>query len=71
VRAEGMRGAIPRSTALDLAEMVQHLESKSADDTKTIEAWKRLRDTAPKVWEGLKPVVNTVIGEAVKRALGL
>jgi hypothetical protein len=71
VRAEGMRGAISRSTALDLAEMVQHMESKSADDTKTIEAWKRLRDTAPKVWEALKPVVNTVIGEAVKRALGL
>lgn len=38
---------------------------------RTIEAWKRLRDATPKVWDALEPVASTVIGEAVKKALGL
>jgi hypothetical protein len=71
LKAEGMHGAIPRSTALDLDEAVKRVGEMGADDTRTVEVWKRLRDVAPKIWEALKPVLNTVIGEMVKKYLGL
>jgi hypothetical protein len=64
-------GDVPHSTALELEEILKRVEQMSADDTRTGEAWKKLRDAAPKVWEATKPVIDTVIGEAVKRALGL
>jgi hypothetical protein len=71
MRASGMSRELPDSTALEMAEMVKRMESMSPDDTRTIEAWKSIRDKAPKVWDALRPVINTVVGEAVKKALGL
>lgn len=56
---------------MEIADLVKHVEAMGPDDTRTIEAWKTVRDKAPTVWAALKPVVDTVIGEAVKRALGL
>jgi hypothetical protein len=41
-----------------------------ADDAKTVAAWKRLREVAPKVWAATKPVRDVLIGAAVKRLLG-
>ena len=41
------------------------------NDTKSVSAWKRVRELAPKVWETTKPVRDALIGEIVKRALGL
>src|SRR5262249_17104677 len=54
-----------------LIGMPDGLDALDPDDTKTVEAWQRLRSAAPKVWEMTKPVRDALIGEAVKRILGL
>jgi hypothetical protein len=71
IRAQGMSGAIPRVQALELAELVQRLESMRPDDTNSVGVWKRVREMAPQVWAKVEPVAHSVIGEAVKRMLGL
>lgn len=71
LRAASTRGEVPRTTALELIEALQRLDAMGADDTKTVEVWKRLRDAAPKVWAATKPVRDALIGETVKRLLGL
>jgi len=56
---------------MEAEEWLTHLETLAPDDTKAVEAWKRIREAAPRVWEAMKPVRDTLIGEAVKKALGL
>jgi hypothetical protein len=58
-------------TALQLREVLDKLMNTDANDTKTVEAWRRLRDAAPKVWDACRPVLQTVVGEGVKKLLGL
>jgi hypothetical protein len=41
------------------------------NNTKTASAWKKIRDHAPKVWEASEPVRDALIGEGVKKILGL
>jgi hypothetical protein len=64
-------GEVPRAEALELEQLLGRLVQMDANDTKTVEAWKRIRDAAPQVWEATKPVRDALIGEAVKKALGL
>ncbi len=71
VRASTQSGAIPRSTGLELEEILQRLAAMDPNDSNTVEGWKRLRETLPKVWETVKPVAGTVMGAAVKKWLGL
>ena len=60
-----------RPTALQLVEALKHLDTMDADDTRTAEVWKRVRESAPKVWKATEPVRHALIGETVKRVLGL
>jgi hypothetical protein len=62
---------MPGATRLELLAAMDRLQRMDANDTKAIEAWKRIRDAAPKVWEAAKPVRDALIGEAVKKAMGL
>jgi|SRR5229473_1023063 len=62
---------VMRPTALELVEALKRLDAMDADDTKTAEVWKRVRDVAPKVWKAMEPVRSALIGETVKRVLGL
>jgi hypothetical protein len=55
---------------LGLAGALKRLDAMGADDAKTVAAWKRLREVAPKVWAATKPVRDVLIGAAVKRLLG-
>lgn len=64
-------GDIAPSTRLELREVLERLQGMEPDDTRTIPGWERVKTAAPRVWETIKPVMQTVAGEAVKRALGL
>src|SRR5438093_2113568 len=56
---------------LELREALDRLTDLGAADTRTIAAWQKLKEVAPKLWEIAKPVVTTVVAEDVKRRLGL
>jgi hypothetical protein len=71
VRASGMAGRMPRNTALELAELFRRLDTMSSNDLRSAEVWKLLRNSAPKIWEATKAVRDVLIGEAVKRMLGV
>jgi len=62
---------VPASERLELLEVLTRLEAVDANDTKSVAAWERVRKLAPKVWEKAKPVRDALIGEAVKKLLGL
>jgi hypothetical protein len=62
---------IPDATGHELQAMLEKLQTLDPSDTKSVAAWQRLRDAAPKVWEASKPVRDALIGEAVKKVLGL
>jgi hypothetical protein len=70
LQASSARGEVPRDTTLELIEALNRLDAMGADDAKTVAAWKRLREAAPKVWAATKPVRDVLIGETVKRLLG-
>lgn len=62
---------LPASTRVELQGVLERLRDMDPNDTKSVSAWKRVRELAPKVWETTKPVRDALIGEIVKRALGL
>src|SRR5713101_991193 len=62
---------VPASERLELLEVLTRLEAVDANDTKSVAAWERVRKLAPKVWEKAQPVRDALIGEAVKKLLGL
>ncbi len=62
---------IPDPTRLELRTMLERLRGMDPDDTTTIPAWQRVREAAPKVWKVAEPVLGKIVGEAVKKALGL
>jgi hypothetical protein len=41
------------------------------NDTKAIAGWEQIKKAAPKVWEAAKPVIQNLVGDAVKKGLGL
>jgi hypothetical protein len=71
LQASAARGDVPRPATLELIEALKRLDAMGADDTRTVEVWKRVREMAPKVWDATKPVRDALIGETVKRLLGL
>jgi hypothetical protein len=62
---------IPGATRLELLAVLERLEAMKPDDTKTVAGWEQIKKAAPNVWESVKPVIQTVVGEGVKKALGL
>ncbi len=56
-------------TRLKLRDVLDALVAKDADDTRTIAGWQTVRDAAPKVWKLAKPVLDVLIGAAVKKGL--
>jgi hypothetical protein len=62
---------ISAAARLELIEVLSRLEAMDANDTSAVAGWRRLQELAPKVWEATKPVRDVVIGEVVKRLLGL
>ena len=69
LKASAPSGDVPRTAALELIEALKRLDAMDADDTKTVAAWEKLREVAPKVWTATKPVRDVLIGAAVKRLL--
>jgi len=61
---------MPADTRTTLQRVLERLERMAPDNTKATAGWERIRQQAPKVWEATKPVRDTLIGEAVKKALG-
>ena len=59
---------IPASTRYELLDRLQAIDP---DDSRAVTAWRRIREAAPKAWEATKPVRDAIIGETVKKALGL
>ena len=55
----------------ELLVVLDRLQTLGPNDTNTATAWKQVRDRAPKVWEAIKPARDALIGEAVKKLLGL
>ncbi len=55
----------------ELQEALDRIAELAPDDTKTAAGWDKLRAVAPRVWELAKPVINKLIGEGVKKILGL
>jgi hypothetical protein len=70
LKASAASGDVPRGATLELIEALKRLDAMGGDDAKTVEAWKKLREVAPKVWAVTKPVRDVLIGETVKRLLG-
>jgi hypothetical protein len=62
---------ITSDTRLELRAALEKLKAMKADDEKSAGAWKRLIEVAPRVWNASKPVRDALMGEAVKKALGL
>jgi len=62
---------VPETTRHELQDVLTRLQAMAPDDTKAVAGWQRIRDVAPKVWDATKPVRDALIGEAVKRALGI
>jgi hypothetical protein len=62
---------VPMSTRHELLDILARLEAMDANDTKGVAGWRRISEAAPKVWEATKPVRDALIGEAVKKVLGL
>ena len=62
---------VPPSARYELLEVLGKLKAMARDDTKAVAGWERLREAAPKVWNAMKPVRDALLGEAVKKALGL
>jgi hypothetical protein len=62
---------VPETTRHELQDVLTRLQAMDPDDTKAVAGWQRIRDVAPKVWDATKPIRNALIGEAVKRSLGL
>jgi hypothetical protein len=70
LHAAASRGEMPLPATLELVEALTRLDAMGADDTKTVPAWKTLREVAPQMWAATKPVRDVLIGETVKRLLG-
>ena len=62
---------ISDASRVELRNVLARLKAMDPEDTKAVSAWKRVQELAPKVWETTKPVHDALIGEAVKKAMGL
>jgi len=61
---------LDEATELDPRSPRPH-QGHGPGDTRTIAAWPKLKDVAPKLWEIAKPIITTVATAEVKRRLGL
>jgi hypothetical protein len=59
------------ATRLDLEAALAHVVAMDRDDERAVETWKWLQRVAPKVWDATKPVRDVLIGEGMKKLLGL
>ena len=60
---------LDEATELELREALDRINDMDPGDTRTIAAWQKLKDVAPKLWEIAKPIVTTVATAEVKRRL--
>lgn len=56
---------------LELQDILGRLAQMAPDDTKAVAGWERLRASAPKIWEKAKPIIDSLVTEAMKKLLGL
>lgn len=59
------------ATRLELQEILDHLATMKPDDDKAFAGWTRIKDAAPRLLDIAKPVLESVISEAMKKMLGL
>jgi hypothetical protein len=63
--------SVSDANRIELRAVLARLKAMDPEDTKAVSAWKRFQELAPKVWDATKPVRDVLIGEAVKKAMGL
>ncbi len=56
---------------LELQEILDRIADMSPDDDKALAGWEKVRALAPKVWKKAKPVIGTLLVEALKKKLWL
>jgi hypothetical protein len=76
VRIAWMKGrlhqqGLDEATELELREALDRLIDMEPGDTRTVAAWQKLKEVAPKLWEVAKPIITTVVTDDIKRRLGL
>jgi len=49
---------LDEATELELREALDRIKDMDPNDTRTIAAWQKLRDVAPKLWDIAKPIVT-------------
>ena len=64
-------GDLTDAARAELVAILDRLKDMDPSDEKAVPGWTRLRELAPKVYAATKPVRDVLIGEVVKRALGL
>lgn len=57
------------ATALELRELLDELIPMKPEDNRAVAILKKLKQWVPGLWERAKPVVDTLVAEAVKRGL--
>ena len=62
---------LDQAIELELRDALDLLMKMEPGDTRTIAAWRKLKDVAPKLWDVVKPIVRTVVTDEIKRTLGL
>jgi hypothetical protein len=64
---DGLTGA----RLYEAREELDRIAALAPDDPDSVLRWQRVRDWAPKAWEVSRPVVVNILGDYVKRHLGL
>ena len=64
-------GEVSPSTRLELLEIVNRLAAMDTDAKAALVGWQKIKDTAPRVFDAIRPVLQTVAGKYVKKQLGL
>ncbi len=67
IAAEGLSAA----ATLELRALLTRLSTSDPNDDRAVAAWNKLKETAPKLWEASKPILQSVIGDVIKKHVGL
>jgi hypothetical protein len=66
-----MDATVPADKKFELRALLDKLKTMAADDEKTLPGWMEIKKVAPKLWVVGRPVLDVLIGEGVKKVLGI
>ena len=62
---------LPVAMRVEIRAALESLKRNASDDPPALAAWQFLRDAAPEIWREGKQIRDALMGERVKKALGL